>query len=279
MAADSSAPALPAGESGSTKIRIRFRKGGDLRFVSHHDLMHCFERMLRRTGLPLLCTQGFNPHPRIVFPLSLALGIAGQREVVEIEFVGTFTAEEIHARLAPHTPPGIDIVELRVIERRTRGQARLATYNLALPPAIDLASLQIRIAALLAQKTHIVERTRPERKRIDLRPYIKDVRLNGPSLEIDTWITPNGAARGDELLQAFGLQDVVGMGAVLERSDLKLIDEIPKSELDECVMPTPEPSDDTNELNQFSQESTADSEPPKHRQPTPLFSGPLSFDS
>jgi len=279
MAADSSAPALPAGEPGSTKIRIRFRKGGDLRFVSHHDLMHCFERMLRRTALPLLSTQGFHPHPRIVFPLSLALGIAGEREVVEIEFVGAFTADEIHARLAPHTPPGIDIVEIRVIERRTRGQARLATYRLPLPPAIDLAFLRARITDLMGQNSHIVERTRPERKRIDLRPYIKDVRLNGTSLEIDTWITPNGAARGDELLQALGLRDIVSQGAVLERSDLKLIDETPRSELEECVMPTPVHSDNTHELNQFSPESTADNEQPKQRQPTPLFSGPLSFDS
>jgi len=30
------------------KVRIRFRKCGDMRLVSHHDLMRCFERMLRR---------------------------------------------------------------------------------------------------------------------------------------------------------------------------------------------------------------------------------------
>ena len=48
------------------KIRIRFRKGGDLRLLSHHDLMRSFERMLRRAALPLRNSQGFHPKPRLV---------------------------------------------------------------------------------------------------------------------------------------------------------------------------------------------------------------------
>ena len=32
------------------KVRLRFAKCGDLRLVSHHDLMRCLERMLRRAG-------------------------------------------------------------------------------------------------------------------------------------------------------------------------------------------------------------------------------------
>jgi uncharacterized protein (DUF2344 family) len=35
-----------------TKLRIRFRKAGELRLFSHHDLMRCFERMLRRAAIP-----------------------------------------------------------------------------------------------------------------------------------------------------------------------------------------------------------------------------------
>src|SRR5579859_6858411 len=57
------------------KVRIRFKKCGDLRFLSHHDLMHCFERMFRRGSLPVKASQGFHPMPRMAFALSLALGI------------------------------------------------------------------------------------------------------------------------------------------------------------------------------------------------------------
>ena len=55
------------------KVRIRFRKSGDLRLVSHRDLMKCFERILRRAALPIHVSQGFHPMPRMVFGMPLAL--------------------------------------------------------------------------------------------------------------------------------------------------------------------------------------------------------------
>ena len=73
--ADTSAQTLAAGPA--SKVRLRFAKGGSLRWLSHHDLMRAFERMLRRAALPFRRTQGFHPHPRLVFALSLPLGVVG----------------------------------------------------------------------------------------------------------------------------------------------------------------------------------------------------------
>src|SRR5262249_33981034 len=88
------------------KVRIRFRKGGDLRLVSHHDLMRCFERMLRRAQIPFHSSEGFNPKPRTVFALSLALGIVGCEEVVELELDAEAPPDEIQQRLTRQAPPG-----------------------------------------------------------------------------------------------------------------------------------------------------------------------------
>jgi radical SAM-linked protein len=82
------------------KVRIRFQKAGDLRWVSHHDLMRCFERMLRRAALPFASTEGFNPHPRLVFALSLALGVVGREEVAELELTEELPPDEVRQRLA-----------------------------------------------------------------------------------------------------------------------------------------------------------------------------------
>src|SRR5579863_6449798 len=92
------------------KYRLRFRKVDSLRLVSHHDLMHVFERMLRRAGLPLCTTQGFHPQPRMIFAQSLALGVAGNNEVLELELKESFPPAEVHDRLARQAPPGIDIL-------------------------------------------------------------------------------------------------------------------------------------------------------------------------
>src|SRR5207247_8049527 len=65
--------------------------------VGHHDLMRCFERMLRRAQLPFHSTEGFNPKPRLVFALSLGLGIVGCDEIVELELDEELPPEQIQS--------------------------------------------------------------------------------------------------------------------------------------------------------------------------------------
>src|SRR5215468_2804957 len=116
------------------KVRIRFRKGGDLRLVSHHDLMRCFERMLRRAALPFHSTEGFNPKPRLVFALTLPLGVVGCEEVVELELDAELPLEELHTRLAQQAPAGLEILRVQRIDRKTAGHVQQVTYRVAVPP-------------------------------------------------------------------------------------------------------------------------------------------------
>ena len=61
-----------------------FSKQGKLIFISHLDLIRLFERVLKRSDLPLVYTQGFNPHIKFAVLFPLGLGQAGLREPVEI---------------------------------------------------------------------------------------------------------------------------------------------------------------------------------------------------
>jgi radical SAM-linked protein len=209
------------------KFRIRFRKAGDLRLVSHHDLLRCFERMLRRAALPFHSTQGFNPKPRMVFALSLSLGIIGCDEVVDLELDAELPPEEIQARLASQAPGGLEILSVQRITGKRGAQVRRATYRLPLPPE-RAGGLAARAALVLAQAECWVERTRPERRRINVRPYLENLRIveegDCPrfALEMDLRVTPTGTARPDEVLALLGLDDLLDAGAVLERTRLLL---------------------------------------------------------
>jgi radical SAM-linked protein len=226
------------------KVRIRFRKAGDLRLVSHHDLMRCFERMLRRAGLPFRSTEGFNPKPRLVFALSLALGIVGHEEVAELELTEDLSAEEVRARLTPQAPPGLEILDVRRIDPRSVAHVRLVSYRVALDSS-HVEGLVDRAGRLLATPECWVERTRPAARRYNLRLYLSALRVlappefgaglptppsAGPALEMDILVTPNGSARPEEVLALLGLSDLVEGGAVLERTRLELHDDNPQSE-------------------------------------------------
>jgi radical SAM-linked protein len=159
-----------------TKVRFRFRKGADLRLLSHHDLMRTFERLLRRAELPVRQTQGFHPKPRLVFALSLPLGVVGCEEVGELELDEPLDPEEVHARLARHAPPGLDILSVRPVDPRRTAQVRTLTYRLAVPPD-RLPGLAEKVAAVLAAPECWVERTRPPARRLDVRPFLRGLRL------------------------------------------------------------------------------------------------------
>src|SRR5262245_8266397 len=176
------------------KFRIRFRKAGDLRLVSHHDLMRCFERLLRRAGLPFRSTEGFHPKPRLVFALSLGLGIVGQAEVAELMLDEPIAPEEVLQRLQQQAPPGLTFLDVLPIDPKVTGQVRRAVYRLPLPtdPPVELPE---RISALLRAGEVYVERLRPERRQIDIRPYLNDLRLQAGWLELDLRVTPTGTAR------------------------------------------------------------------------------------
>jgi radical SAM-linked protein len=206
------------------KVRIRFRKDGSLRLVSHHDLMRCFERMLRRAALPFRSTAGYNPKPRLIFALSLALGIVGCQEVVELELDHELPLAEIHERLARQAPDGLTILSVHRVAPSAGAQVRRVCYQIPVPRSRQQRLLE-RMAALLAAPDCWIERTRPQIRRLDIRPYLRNLCLLSDILEIDLWVTPNGTARPDEILDVLGLGNLVEEGVVWQRTALELHDE------------------------------------------------------
>jgi radical SAM-linked protein len=209
-------------------VRIRFRKDGALRLLSHHDLLRTFERALRRADLPFHRTQGFNPQPRLVFALSLPLGVIGRDEVLELELAEELPAEEVHDRLARQLPAGLALLRVEPIGLKDKARVRGLCYALPVPPE-RVSGLRARIQEVLAGGECWVERTRPERRRVNLRPVLRDVRVRGPEgspfLEIDLALKDSGTARPDEVLGLLGLRDLLEAGAVLERTHLELEEE------------------------------------------------------
>ena len=54
-------------------IRFFFTKQGEAAYISHLDLQRVMARALRRSGIPVWYSQGFNPHIYMTFSLPLSL--------------------------------------------------------------------------------------------------------------------------------------------------------------------------------------------------------------
>ena len=94
-------------------VRIWFNKTDSAKYISHLDLTRCMIRAFRRTDIPLWYTEGFNPHPHLVFGLSLPLGVEGLREPLDIRLNDdTYPTERVIEQLNSVTVPGIEFLEI-----------------------------------------------------------------------------------------------------------------------------------------------------------------------
>lgn len=214
------------------RVRLHFAKRGDARFLGHHDLVRCLERMIRRAALPVARSRGFNPRPRMVFAHALALGIAGLREVVEIDFAQHLPASEVLERLRAVTPDGLEWLDAFALDSREHARVVAARYRITIPP--DRRSrANAALEAFLATESFPIVRTRagvnrqPARvTQLDLRSFVEWAVLDEKPgrLRFQLRIAADGSAKPEEFLNALGLSDLTLSGAFLEREDLVLAD-------------------------------------------------------
>ncbi|MCR4625153.1 MAG: TIGR03936 family radical SAM-associated protein [Lachnospiraceae bacterium] len=102
-------------------FRIRFAKYGVVKFIGHLDVMLYFQKAVRRSGLPIKYSQGFNPHQLMVFAQPLGVGVTSDGEYMDIEtedadFDGNaLNAERVREILGAALTEGFEIVSIREI--------------------------------------------------------------------------------------------------------------------------------------------------------------------
>ncbi|MGW8273064.1 MAG: TIGR03936 family radical SAM-associated protein, partial [Thermodesulfovibrionales bacterium] len=98
------------------RVRVRYSKGGDLRFLSHLELMGALERGLRRAGVPLSYSEGYHPAPKLSFGPALGVGIEGEDEYFDMEVHPPFDIEKFTERIGEIFPEGLTLRGMRFIE-------------------------------------------------------------------------------------------------------------------------------------------------------------------
>ena len=132
------------------RLRLRYAKRGRLRFTSTRDFQRALERALRRTGVPMAYSQGFNPHPRISYTNAAPTGTASEAEYVELAVTSVLDPEAVRAALDEALPPGLDVlevVEVRAPDFAERLQASVWVIEL---PEVTTEVAERAAAAFLA---------------------------------------------------------------------------------------------------------------------------------
>lgn len=156
------------------KIRIKFEKGEPVKYISHLDMMRTFERAFRRAALPLAFSQGFTPHPRIVFASALSVGVTSSGEYMDVELEEEMAVEDVARRLNLALPEGLKILRVDLAEGRwDLSQINDALYTVKISADATSQEIDDAIKKLMAQDQIIMDKVSKGKKRkVDIRPLI-----------------------------------------------------------------------------------------------------------
>ncbi|WP_115642474.1 TIGR03936 family radical SAM-associated protein [Clostridium putrefaciens] len=91
---------------------IKFTKEGEIKFISHLDLMRTIQRIIKRADLPIDYSRGFNPHQDLSIAQPLSVGTYSSGEYMDMGLREELDCEELKNRLNSNCPKGIEILEI-----------------------------------------------------------------------------------------------------------------------------------------------------------------------
>ena len=162
---------LPMLESPRT-MRIKFRKVGNLQYISHLDLQRAFSRILVRAGLPLWYTKGFNPHIKMVFGMPLPVGSESECELLDVRIEREMSEAEMLHRLNAELTDELRALAIYPAERKF-GEIAFAEYEYTsrTTGADEQMAKEVERVLTTAPLT-VLRRTKSGEKETDILPMI-----------------------------------------------------------------------------------------------------------
>jgi len=165
---------------------IKFSKEGQIKFVSHLDLMRTIQRVIRRAALPIEYSKGFNPHMAISIAQPLAVGMYSSGDYMDIQLTEEMDEAYIKEVFNNNAPEGIKALEVAsvkdIINQKKIPQAMAlidaAKYMISLKYN-NVSKLSFEVNKLLEEKEWgILKKSKSGEKFVNIRDYLKDFKYN-----------------------------------------------------------------------------------------------------
>ena len=186
------------------KMIVVFKKAPRLRHIGHLDLMRAMQRALRRSGLPLCYSQGFNPHILLSFAAPLSVGMPGEREIMEVPIQNKMDAETFAQKLSAALPPDLPVLSVRPVDDRHPAPMALltaATYEADMETVPE--GLAEAVKKFLAQtEIPAVRKTKTGMKPCDIRPMIYDLTLEEKKLRFTLALREKATCKPELLMES-----------------------------------------------------------------------------
>ncbi|MBR7174453.1 MAG: TIGR03936 family radical SAM-associated protein [Clostridia bacterium] len=199
-----------------------FEKSERIRHIGHLDIQRSVQRGLRRSGLPVAYSNGFNPHILISFASALSTGASGKREIMDVTMAEPVTAETFVRAMNSAMPPALKVLEARALDDRHPAMmslVRAARYDLAIDGEDAFQRIRDAIPAAMAKEDlPAMRKTKTTLKECNIRPLIHRIEAKDGHLLAVLTLNEKESCKPGILLEAMcreaGMEEVPRMTVV-----------------------------------------------------------------
>lgn len=157
------------------RMLMQFQKGDIVRHLGLLDLQRTMQRALRRSGLPITYSKGFNPHMVMSFASALSSGIPGDAELLDVSLCGEVTEEECLAAMNRVLPPALKASRVRLVDDRfpkVTAAMQQAQYSVTLRGGQTKKLVEAIESFLGEAEIMAIRRTKKAETLVNIRPMI-----------------------------------------------------------------------------------------------------------
>ena len=177
--------------------RLWFTKTGEASYISLLDLQRVMQRALKRSGLPVWYTQGFNPHPVMTVAQPLSVGVTSDCEYMKAGFDCDIDETELCGKLNGALPPGYEIKAAKKVSGKEIDLTKIDRAKYTVETEYTGEINDAAVCRFLQSKELIVlKKTKSGEKESDIRPHIFDMTLkstDGKTAVIDMTLSVGSA--------------------------------------------------------------------------------------
>ncbi len=136
------------------RLRVRFHRLKELKYISHLDIMRMWQRAFRRADITLAYSEGFNPQPRISLAAPLAIGVTSQAELMDAYLSKWVSPHNLAVAVNRQLPPGIEILQVSPVpltQPSLQSLVRFAEYTVEVASRKDEQEVRQALDELLAR--------------------------------------------------------------------------------------------------------------------------------
>lgn len=197
------------------RLRVRFSRGQELKFISHLDIMRLMSRALRRADVAMAYSEGFNPRPRLSLAAPLAVGVTSQAELMDIYLTRPVSPHFLITAVNRQLPKGMEVLEVyqaSPAQSSLQSLVRYAEYEVFVDTGKGEAEVRQALDSLLKMEQLPWQHRRDTTIRsYDLRALIDDLWLvghqdDGCTIGMRLRCDSGGSGRPEQVAKALGFE-------------------------------------------------------------------------